>query len=352
MHIGFIGRDNQLREHLQSLMGVKAVYALRADQRDEHDHLLSTCELLIISDREVPAHDVEAWVQPYAGKMELVYLASYQADAAAFADVELIGKRAGIAVLPPKRTAEQIAVEIGKRYLKQVPVDDGGKVITMLGTLGQTGVTATALALAEQLATASDQTKIGVIGFNCCSPGDAFMPYKGSYLNELHTQVEVLSADELLRHMHRQESGFWYLAGNADLTKKYRYPTEATAHLLACAKQAFDVVIVDAGASVDNNLCLEAVMMADMRMVLTTSQPSALAQWQRQREVLQLIAPDVSYLLLLNRAHHAGEVKEIADHMKLASIGWLPQVEGGWQCEVERRLLTHAGSEKYARQLQ
>jgi MinD-like ATPase involved in chromosome partitioning or flagellar assembly len=351
MNIAFIGRDDQLREQLQALQGVKAVYALRADQREEYAHLLDMSDLLMISDREVPPFELEVWVEPYAAK-KLVYLASYQADAAAIADVEMISRQAGVDVMPPKRTAEQITFEIGRRYLHQTLADQGGKVMTIVGTLGGSGVTATALKLAEQLSLTSRQMKIGVIGFNCCSPGDAFMVYKGSYLNELHTQVEILSAGELIRHMHQHESGFWYLAGNADLTKKYRYPTEAAQHILACAKQAFDVVIVDAGTAVDNNLCLQAVMMADMRIVLTTSQHSALAQWRRQREVLQLIAPDLSYMMLLNHGRRAGEAKEVADQMKLPSIGWLPHVEGAWQCEVERRLFATSDSAKYAQQLQ
>lgn len=135
------------------------------------------------------------------------------------------------------------------------------------------------------------------------------------------------------------------------MTKKYRYPTSAAEQIINVAKQLFDVVILDAGASVDNNLCLQALLMADMRVVMTTNQPSAVRQWGRQREILQFVAPNLSYTLLANKVKRESEAKDLAQQLQLPLLGWLPVVDRAFDCEREERLLT-TESEKFRQQLQ
>lgn len=353
MNIGFIGQDPDLRDQLQRLPGVGSVYALKHDQRAEHQQVLATCELIIVSDREAQAFQIDELKNQYA-HAELLYLISYRADASAAADVALICDKAGVSAVPPKRSVKQIVGEIGSRYLhlSSEAADSDGKVLALMGTHSQTGVTATALALAHALIKGSGQSiKVGVLGYNCNAPGDVFMRYTGNYLNELHAQTDVLTTVELERAMFKHESGFFYLAGNADMTKKYRYPTAAAEQIIMVAKQLFDVVIVDAGAAADNNLCLQALLQADMRVVIATAQPSAIQQWRRQQEILQFVAPNLSYMLLANRVRQESEARGLAMKLQLPLIGWLPDVTKGRDCEAEERLLT-TESDKYSHQLQ
>lgn len=353
MNIAWIGQDQELRDQLQRLPGIGTVYAMKNDQRAEHQQILETCDLIIVSDREVEVFQVEEVKKQYP-HAEIVYLISYRADAAAVADIVLVCARVGVATLPPKRTVAQLVGEISMRYLQWngESSEASGKVITILGTHAQTGVTATALSLAHALIEGSGRSiKVGVLGFNCHAPGDVFMHYTGSFLNELHAQTDVLTTLELERHMYKHDYRFAYLAGNADMTKKYRYPTSAAEQIINVAKQLFDVVILDAGASVDNNLCLQALLMADMRVVMTTNQPSAVRQWGRQREILQFVAPNLSYTLLANKVKRESEAKDLAQQLQLPLLGWLPVVDRAFDCEREERLLT-TESEKFRQQLQ
>jgi MinD-like ATPase involved in chromosome partitioning or flagellar assembly len=353
MNIALIGQDQELRDQLQRLPGVGTVYAMKNDQRAEHQQILETCGLIIVSDREVEVFQMEEMKKQYS-HAEIVYLISYRADAAAAADIALVCARVGVSTLPPKRTIAQLVGDIGMRYLhwNGESSEASGKVIAILGTHAQTGVTATALSLAHALIEGSGRSiKVGVLGFNCHAPGDVFMHYTGSFLNELHAQTDVLTTLELERHMYKHECGFFYLAGNADMTKKYRYPTAAAEQIINMAKQLFDVVILDAGASVDNNLCLQALLMADMRIVMTVNQPSAVRQWGRQREILQFVAPNLSYTLLANKVKRESEAKDLAQQLQLPLLGWLPVVDRAFECEREERLVT-AESEKFRLQLQ
>lgn len=349
MIIGCIGVDERLRDQLRKLSGVTAVYSSSAQHVQDQMSQFQTCEIILLSDSEIADYELDQWTQKFEG-CKLGYLSSYEADVAMLADRVLTCKRLGITYLPPKRTVEQLIEEIGKVFLHLSVTEPGGKVISFIGTLGQVGVTATVLSLADQLMQGTNDIKVGVIGFNCSSPGDHLFVYEGSYLNEL-VQGKEITAEEMQTHMHQHESGFFYLAGNRDLTKKYRFPSDQIQSWITTARQLFDIVLIDAGSAVDNNLCLQAILHADMRVVITTTQPSALMHWQRQQELLHVLAPELSFMLLVNKGDHSG-ARQLQQALKLPLLGWLPDIPRGWEFELERQLLTTTDHMKYRDQLQ
>lgn len=349
MIIGCIGVDERLRDQLRSLPGVTAVYGSSAQHVQDQMAQFQTCEIILFSDSDVSLYELDQWKQRFEG-CKLGYLSSYEADISALADRVLTCKRLGIAYFPPKRTVEQLNAEIAKVYLQHNDPETGAKVISFIGTLGQIGVTATVLSLADQLMRLTNNIKVGVLGFNCSTPGDQLLAYEGSYLNEL-VQGKDITAEEMQSHMQQHESGFFYLAGNRDLTKKYRFPSDHIQHWIVTAKQLFDIVLIDAGSSVDNNLCLQAILHADMRVVMTTKQPSALMHWHRQQELINVLTPELTFMLLVNKGDHSG-ARQLQQALKLPLLGWLPDVPAGWEYELERQLLTTTDHAKYHNQLQ
>ncbi|RJX40935.1 hypothetical protein D3P09_02650 [Paenibacillus pinisoli] len=349
MIVGFLGQDERLCDELLKIQGVNIVYSYPASAYIDRITQLQTCDIILISDRDVSPYELGEWKKRFEGS-RLIYLLSYHVDLTTVADIEMVCKKHGITTLPPKRTSEQLAAEVAKIFFDSTNIAPGGKVITFIGALSQVGLTATVLSLAETLAQNTSEVKVGVLGFNCANPGDGFLSYKGSYLNQLHAQSEVLSAEELVSNMHRHDSGFCYLAGNTDLTKKYRYPSESAQHIIQAAKEAFDLVLIDAGEAVDNNLCLQALMHADMRVLVTTTQPTAIMQWRRQHEMLQLVAPNLSFMLLINKGDANGG-KSMEQRLKMPLLGWIPAIASGYECELEQRLLTTTDSVKYSEQI-
>lgn len=349
MIIGCIGLEEPLRERLRKLPGVTTVYHASAEHIQDHFSQIQMCEVVLISDTAISLFELDEWVKRFEG-CKLGYLVSYTADVAALEDAALLCKRLGMVYIPPKRTVEQLATAIGQAFLDQPAIDKGGKVIAFVGTLGQAGLTSTVLSLAEQIKASTKDMKIGVLGFNCDNPGDQLIKYHASYLNEL-VQIQAITTEELQGYMQSYGTGFYYLAGNSDLTKKYRYPTEQIADWIHTARQAFDLVLIDAGSAVDNNLCLQAILHANLRVVLTTNQPSALTQWQRQHELLRALAPELSFMLLVNKTS-SSEAKQLQQALKLPLIGWLPRVPDSVMHEQERELLIASDHSKYREQMQ
>jgi MinD-like ATPase involved in chromosome partitioning or flagellar assembly len=358
MNIGFIGNDQELCRLLRQASQTEGVFSTQ-ETNDMQLILdtLKTCKLILISDRLVQPHELESLKELFLGKAELVYLISYKADTPVIEETKLVCMRHGIGICHPKRTVEQLVEFIQQQYLGGgAPVSkQGGQVIALVGTRGQTGLTATTFSLADEIGRRMGR-KVAVIGLDAFSPGDTFITYAGSYLNDLYTQIKdggILTPAELVTHM-QQAKNFAFLAGNTDITKRYRYSSESVAHVIACAREIFDVVLLDAGSNPDNNLCLQALLHADMRVVVTTQQPAALTNWHRYIPLFRMVSSEsMSFMLLINKwSKQWGDTKEIERSMAVPLLGWLPDLkDDGMLCEMERRLLTTVDHSKYAEQL-
>ncbi|PWW01218.1 hypothetical protein DFQ01_110108 [Paenibacillus cellulosilyticus] len=355
MNIVLVGRDEELIRCLNQIPAARDIAVLDIALLQSAQLPLSHADLILLSDREVPLYQVEDVRKIVGPEKKLAYLLSYQADSGPVSEAVIICERYGVDLLPPKRTVEQIIDEIERRYIGSKAGTSGGKVITIVGALAQSGVTSTALSLADLCA---KHARVAVLGFNASNPG-LLVPYNGAMLNQLYTQIQesrVLKPADLAAAM-QPVGGFHYLAGNADLAKKYRYKTEAAHHIIQCARQEFDFVIIDAGASPDNNLCLQAILHADIRILLSTQQPAALSMWKQYKELLQLFyLPGTKlpgFLLLLNRYRSSfGEAGMFARQMELPLLGALPDLKSeGWLCEGERKLLTTVNHSGYQEQM-
>lgn len=357
MKIGFIGQDEELCQQLRQYGQIEAIIQLDKEQADQTS-VLTDCSVVLLSDRQIDLFELDGLTARFPDRAKLVYLMSYRNSLESTKEAELVCKRLGIGFIPPKRTAEQIAIELLKRFDSGFSTPEkGGQIITFYGAIAQAGLTATVLSFAQELSQ-TVEAKIGVLSLNAYTPGDHFAPYKTSYLNDLYTQIKdtkVLTSAELANQMQPVED-FHYLAGNTDLTKRYRFSSESAQHLISCARQQFDIVLIDAGANSDNNLCIQSLLHADMRVVVTTQQPSALDMWHRASDLMKRISgfeKGLPFMLLLNKYNKLlGDMKAFEQQMAVPLLGWLPDLkEEALLCEAERRLLTTIDDAKYRDQL-
>lgn len=353
MKIGLLGQDEALCQRLRQLVGVEDVRSFDvADLTEE----LQDFELVLISDRYVAAYELEQVKTKFKASTTLIYLLSYSIHAGTATEAQIVAGRLGITIIPPKRTPDQIAKEIERYALDSNTPESGGNVIVFMGTLSQAGVTATVLSLADELGKVTS-AKVGVISLNAFTPGDAFLSYSGSYLDDLYAQIKetkLLTPGELASHMQVTPT-FSYLAGNADFLKRYRYSSDAAEHIIACARKQFDIVLLDAGANPDNNLCLQALLQADLRILVSTQQPAAINMWRKMNALLRMVGngEQMPFMLLLNRFRNLyGDAKRFEQLMELPLLGTLPDLEEeGQLCEAEKRLLSTTENGRYTSQI-
>lgn len=355
-NIVYLGQDEELTRRLFQLPAINDVKRMDYARLQESGLAIEHADIILISDKEVALHQLQGVVQAVGKGKEIAYLTSFNAVDIDMLDAAIVCERLGVDRFLPKRTNDQIVEEIERRYLggDKGSHAEGGKVIAFVGTLAQAGVTSTVLSLADMIAAESaNSLSIGVLGFNANNPG-LLVPYSKGSLDQLYTQIQqdaVMKPAELLDAM-QPIGGFHYLAGNRDLKKKYRYKTEAAQHVIQLAKQQFDLVLIDAGASPDNNLCLQALLHADLRIVLSTQQPSALLMWSQYQELFRHIFGNdrlTGFMLLLNRFRaQLGESNKFENSMQIPLLNVLPDLKDeGSTCEADKILLTSTGNGRY-----
>lgn len=358
MRILFVGKDTDLVKRLRLVREVEDVLAV---SKQQVENLPEAFDLAIVSDREVAHHELD-WLKGILNKgsanVQLVYLISYTADTNYLKDSIFACEQSGYHYVPPKRSIDQIQAEITRRFFGANDQKNEGDVITFFSTHRQTGLTSTVLSIADELSK-NLRESVCVLGLNAFNPGDSFLNYTGKYLDDLYTQIRdnrVLQPSDLKANM-QHINDFYYLAGNSDITKKYRYSSDAIDYLIECARQAFDIVLIDAGADPDNNLCLQALLHANMKIVLTTQQSVALKMWSQFKRLFGLLKWEDgrdSYFLLVNKMDPAlGDVRNLEKSMEMMFLASIPDLyEAARECEMDSRLLTTISEKEYKKTIQ
>lgn len=238
--------------------------------------------------------------------------------------------------------------------------EDGGKelanVISFIGTRPQVGVTSIVLAVAKRMAQLSP-INIGVLQMNEYNPGISFIEqYTGEYLDGLKSQLasSILTPAALkssMCHVH----GFWYLAGNRDVKYSGMFRPEEAEQLILTARDAFDLVLIDAGGLLDNALAIVSLDRANKRFLVVDQSMAAYENWIRTAEVVlgpMRIEPSQFYLVV-NRMHHAPDLATYSQleslyatniYSTIPDLGLIGQIS-----ENRKQLLTDTNDTKYIR---
>jgi len=213
-------------------------------------------------------------------------------------------------------------------------------LITFVGTTPNIGTTIAAFAAAYRMAEAS----AAKVGYLCLNLKSAKL-YRYLHadradtvtLDALRPELATgsLPSDKLLRSMHHVagNESLQVLYGNVLRDQAEYYTPEEIDHLLAVARQTFELVIADVGAYWDNAATICALRQADTRVLVTTP---ALSHFQEdgQRWVKQLspmfgIPSEAYEAVIIHPPWRSGgyQVKEICKEMGVSALGELKLAE-------------------------
>lgn len=272
-------------------------------------------DVLLLSDRLISYEDLPEIRQAFV-HANVFYLMSGSLDYRHFQKVETMCHAHDVNIVYPKQTNDQI-VSFISGVLRPMEMKKN-HVTTFVGVQSKVGVTSTVMAVATRLGMTTE-AKIGVLGLNSSNPGVTFINhYEGSYLDELKTSLSnnMLSSAQLLKEMHGHNH-FFYLAGNRDIKKRLHYSIKEIHYLIEQAKKTYDLVLIDAGCNFDDALCIQGLLNADTKFLLTNQCLSGLDTWHQIFE--QVLEPlgflKSDFLMLVNAYYnkpHLPDIKQIS----------------------------------------
>lgn len=220
-----------------------------------------------------------------------------------------------------------------------------GKVQVFWGTDTRCGVTMLAHAVADEMARNQREKNILLLFLSGSAGNDFTHAGFHSGLDDLQLKIKsrVLTSAELESACMKQ-ANLSILKGTEDLLLRRKYEPEDVKFLFQLAGEAFDVILVDAGSSVDLGLCIGALLYGDVRNLVTTQGRQALHRYMQKRDqVLQDPNIKIEFdRLIVNQfytASYLSSKKELADRYQLTSVCLMEYSGYGWQAENEGRLL-------------
>ncbi|WP_159885214.1 AAA family ATPase [Paenibacillus puerhi] len=261
-----------------------------------------------------------------------------------------LGEALDIAVLPAGASRQKI-IETFREFVRSGAMTDTadaeqgragaggtGSVIAVWSAAAKDGATTTAVNTALALA-AKGKLSIGLLDVNLRNPE------VHSYLNldtngaaafalRAKLQTQRLTREELLGacRLYRQRGAFHVLPGSPRRDMAGDMTPEMMEHLIAAARSAFDVTLLDVSGCPDNAATISAVREADQRWLVVqnkyASYRTAWGEWFACFWSYCGLAPkDIS--LIVNRSVQADRPERIADYLGMPLAAALPNVPGG-----------------------
>lgn len=222
---------------------------------------------------------------------------------------------------------------------RQPPGAVKGTVVTVWSTASKDGATTIALNTALALASHGGAIRVGLIDANLRNPevmarfnvSDAGI---ASFAIRSKLQTQQLRPEELVGACvkYRQRLPLFILPGSPRRDTAQDVTPEMMTHLIAAARQAFDVTVVDVNSYPDNAATICAVREADHRWLVTqnryASYRKSWGEWYACYWAYCGLAPkDVS--LIVNRACEGDKPERIADYLRMRLAAVVPNVPGG-----------------------
>lgn len=282
----------------------------------EFESKVSDNDVLLISDHLVSCEIVPELRERFPN-IAIFFMVSNSGNYRTYQKIETICHAHDAHIVYPKQTQDQI-ISFITGVLK--PIDEylQNNVTAFVGAQPKVGLTTTVFSVATRLGMCTD-SKIGVLGLNSLNPGTLYIKeYDGAYLDELKTMLsnQMLNSSYLMNEMYKINH-FFYLAGNRDIKKRLHYSIKEIHYLIEQVKKLYDLILIDAGSNYDDALCIQSLLNADTKFLVTTQQTSGFDSWKRAYE--QVLEPTGfnkrDFLMIINQYRnkpHLPDAKQLA----------------------------------------
>lgn len=338
MNILLISDDGELADALsQSRFGRRDELVVVADpEAGLHKLAEGGRDAVILSDRLLDAWPATVMddIRRLAGGAKLAVLLSDRHADGAYEQRAKECLADGWAVVPPGRSAGQVAEQIGEWLHGESGAGASFRngLIQFVGTTPNIGTTVAAFAAASAMAARSNRT-IGLLCLHLKS--DKLHRYLGESepdksLDGLRPELKAgMLSPERLKAQCRQLKpwpNLYILHGNMRREQADYYTVVEMEHLFQAAEQAFDLSVADTGAYWDNAAIAAAMRHAGQRILVTTPQESCyredFSRWcQTLAPMFGLSPADFDLLVTQKDDRLPASPRAMAREMGLTRIG-------------------------------
>jgi len=350
MKLTLVSTDNELLKELDNVEEFSEVM-----QIVDPDSIKSLdSDVLVISDLLVDLNDLMLECKLDEKHKTIFYMLSNRKNIEEVKNIKNICESYSFNVIPPKMTVSQITKEIVKILFPKS--FEKKKVAVFIGADDKVGVTMTAQSTAECIAKNSELK----VGFLCLSHkrNNTYMTnvnsvdvLKGKLTNDLLTKNDILDACY-------KKDNLYMLSGIHNYLEMRKYSIKNIERLLNLALEAFDIVIVDAGSSLDNPLTVGALKFTNNVLFVTTQQESAKTSFENNSSIYDnLLLNRHNFMLIVNKYTDNSifnSIRQITEYTKMQLAGTIDYIGSNveaWMPELEKKTFYNYELKDYEQQI-
>lgn len=339
--LGILSNDLELVEQLRKVDYFKQVKVGTSLEIIEND-----MNVLIISDRLMSANEVLQNIDTISESMKFIFYMISNVNYSP--SVRSLLETKNVIVIAPKQTNNQIIDFIMKNMFDDYK--NVNNIFTFFSPDNKTGTTMIAQSVAEYIA--SKTKKSVFLGFFSGKPGTDFLTDNGTEgLDAIKSKLihKLLSFEELIEECIIKDN-LYILKGAEYIPEIKYYQPEHIERLINLISNKFDVIILDAGSSVELNLSIGALNVTTSRFLVTTPQVSSFDSYKRLKEQVLDKLDIKDYMLVINKFINSSEIGtpfDIAKQYNTTLATAIPMLDWGWQSEKDRKSLLEYEDKEY-----
>lgn len=232
------------------------------------------------------------------------------------------------------------------------------QVVTLYGAQSKVGVTMICQALTEYLANTNPDKN--VILLHCDGKeGTNYSSIKHeSCIDDIKVQLEsdVLTADELISACVNKNN-LYTLQGTKQLKERKGYHPASIEKLFHICREEFDIVVVDAGSSIDMGMAIGSLIHSDVNLLVTTQQAGSITSYlSKKHQILNELAIDFGMLIINKFAFSSGrflpEEKTLSEKYEIREVQTVSMSQYGWQAEHDKESLLGYKEKQYINEVE
>ncbi|MCM3032961.1 MULTISPECIES: hypothetical protein [Bacilli] len=256
----------------------------------------------------------------------------------------------GFVMVSSKLTTNQVIDEIQKT-VSPVNTSVNSNVVSFFSVVPNIGTTSTTLSVAKAIASKT-QAKVGVLVLNAWDDGTDQLEYKGNYLDDIKSKLQnhmfsknSKGEQEFLTNFHMEiKERLYILGGNRNTRMQRLYTKDEIYYLIELSKEAFDIVLIDAGSHFDNAGMVQSLKESDMKFLIVNQQRKCLKKFQEVNEdiLYPLGFKKSDFLMIVNQYREQMLLptsKDIFHEINVPLITTIEELKNGLTAEVNQKTL-------------
>lgn len=333
MNILIISKDVELIEKMKKIESFKITVSSSICENSIFDEI----ETIVASDLLANVNDILR-IKSNFRNIKIFYMISNENISS---NTDILHNE-GIFVIPPKKTKNQIVLEI-LNTIKPEELLNENNIFVFYGADSKVGTSMISQSVSEAI---SEKFNGNILYLFLDESGGDYLdvPFTES-LDSLKVKLinNVLSEEELFNACTKIRNNFYAFKGTFSLPFKRHFNPKHIESLIEIAKKRFEIVIIDAGNSYELGLAIGALNSCPSNSFLVaTQQEKTIKAYKLKKEQILDKLKITNFMLVMNKYIEGNNLispYNLANDMQLTLVSTVSYSDFGWQSESDKNTL-------------